>query len=224
MCAFDQTGYVCDHKRLTKGGLNDTEVGRQGGKGVMGYFGFGSGNTADEGGFSGIGQTDKAHIRNQLQIEFNFECLTRFTRLGKTGGAVGGCFKPGITETASTTIGNNDFFARSRKILDELAGLNIADQGSCGNFNNQIFAGFAGFVFSQTASSILGFQEFLISEIIEGTLARRCHHNDVTAPASISAIRTAARYVPFPSETYTTAPTFAGLDGYHRFINEFHAA
>ena len=142
-------------------------------KGIMAYFGLGSGNTADEGGFAGIGKTDKPHIRNQLQIEFNFECLTRFARLGKTGGAVGGCFKPGITETASTTIGNNDLFAGGCKILDEVTGLNVADQGSGGNFDNQIFAGFAGFVFTQTASSILGFQEFLISEIIEGSLARR---------------------------------------------------
>jgi hypothetical protein len=33
--------------------------------------------------------------------------LARFARLGKAWGAVGGCFEPGIAETASAAFGND---------------------------------------------------------------------------------------------------------------------
>ncbi len=63
--AFDQAGNVGQHEFAVLVG-HDTELGDQGGEGVVPDLGLGVGNLVDERAFARIGQAQEADIGEQL--------------------------------------------------------------------------------------------------------------------------------------------------------------
>ena len=96
-------------------------------------------NPADKRGFARIGETNQPNVRNQFKVEFNRYRLTGFAWLCKSGCAVGRGFEPGISQATPAALGDSDLFAGGGKILDALAGLSVADNGSAGNIDNPAF-------------------------------------------------------------------------------------
>ena len=68
--AFDQPGNVGQYKALLGPHTNDTQVGVQRGKGIVGDLRPSIGNGRNERGFAGIRHTEEAYISEHLQLQF----------------------------------------------------------------------------------------------------------------------------------------------------------
>ena len=97
---FDDAGDVCHYEAAEVPVLYNLQVGFQGGKLVIGNFGFGRGKGRQQGRFSRIGEPHKAHICQYLELEGNVLFLSGGARLGIAGGLVGGGFEMPVSTSA----------------------------------------------------------------------------------------------------------------------------
>ena len=67
--AFDEAGNIGDGAAAEAGELDDADSGLQGGERVGGDLGFGGGEFAEKGGFTGVGEADEADVGDASQFE-----------------------------------------------------------------------------------------------------------------------------------------------------------
>ncbi len=79
---WDESGDIFDGNSSTFV-FHDSEIRNQCSKWIIRYFWSDAGNCCDEGGFSSIGEADETDIRNELEFEFYFFCLSLVSQLSK---------------------------------------------------------------------------------------------------------------------------------------------
>ena len=70
-------------------GLDHTQIGNQGGEGVIGDFGLCRAHGCHQAGLAGTGEAHQGHIRYRLEFQDQVPVLTRFTQEGESGCAPG---------------------------------------------------------------------------------------------------------------------------------------
>ena len=69
MRAFDQPGNVGHHEGAKATTIDNAEIRRQRGKGIVGDLGPGGRDTRDQCGLACVGKTEQPHIRQELELE-----------------------------------------------------------------------------------------------------------------------------------------------------------
>src|SRR5205807_6964497 len=77
VCAFDQSGNVCDHKRAKVAEVHHAQVRLEGGKRIVSNLRTRRRNFRDQGRFPGIGKTNQPHVREQLEFELKLKLFAQ---------------------------------------------------------------------------------------------------------------------------------------------------
>jgi hypothetical protein len=224
MSALDQPWNIGHDKGFSPAVLDHTQVWRQCGEWIICDFGSGGGHRRDQRGFSGIGEADQAHVGQQFELEPDDSLAAGFSRLRKPGGLMRGGPKAMVSPSTAAALQQDVPLARLDKIFDQVAGIGVVNEGSCGDFDDEIFTIFTGLAFSLSGSSIPGPEQPPMPERIEGAPAIRGFQDHIAAPAPVPAVRSAAGNEPFAPETHASAAAVAGLGSDDRLVNELHSA
>src|ERR1700731_1874161 len=125
-----------------------------------------------------------------------------------------------IAPAAASALGNNHALIRVRKILKTLTGFVIVNNGSDGNFEYDAFAVAASAVGAFAVASALAFVFRVEAKMDERIVALTGLHDDIPAPATVAAGRTAARDKLLPAKGHAPVATVAGLNPDNCFINK----
>jgi hypothetical protein len=98
------------------------------------------------------------------------------------------------------------------------------DNRTRGDFDGEIFAAFAGFLFALTVAAVGCFKVFFVTEMVQGSLAGGNHKDYISPGTPVPAVGSAPRDKSLTPETYTAAASISGLNRDNGFINEFHSA
>ena len=124
--AFDDAGDVRHDEGAVVAVGDDAEVGDEGGEGVVGDFGFGGGDDGEEGGFSGVGESDEPDIGEDFEFEDDGALDAGFAGLGEAGGLVGGGFEVPVAEPSASSFDEEGSFAVGGDFADGLSGFGVA--------------------------------------------------------------------------------------------------
>jgi hypothetical protein len=87
---------------------------------------------------------------------------------------------------------------------------------------NTRFSTLPGLLLASTVTTSIRLEMTLKVEIDKGLLGTRCFDYHISASASISSVRAASGYVPFPSKTDTSSAAVTGSDVDFDLINKAH--
>jgi len=124
---FDDSRDIGDYKRRVLAEGNDSQLGDQGGEGVVGDLRAGGGNFGDKRGFSRIRETDDAHIGQELEFQAEPTFLPGPAGLGMAGRLAGGRGEAGVPASSPSPPGGAESFPGAGEILQEIPGLSFPD-------------------------------------------------------------------------------------------------
>ena len=162
--AFNNTGDICHDKGYAFIHIDHTQVGKQGGKMIVGDFGPGVGGNTQQSGFAHVGEAHQAHICQQLQLQNDIPLLALQSGLGKPGNLTSGRGIVGIAPAAAAAPGNDEIFACGH-VHNNLVGFGIPNHRASGNLDDEIFSPLAGHLPAQTVDTGLSGILALIPEI-----------------------------------------------------------
>lgn len=142
---------------------------------------------------AGIGQTNERSIGKQMQIKAKTTNLPGFTVLVEVGDAPTG--RKGSVSTASTASACRDEARpRRREISKQYSGI-VTDHGANRYGNEPVLALVSTAVIALSVRAALGTLMRVKVVFEQSTHGRRSHKQHVAPPASVAAVRTAARTV-----------------------------
>ncbi len=221
--AFDEAGEVGDGEGLGVGevaDLDDAEVGFEGGEGVVGDFGFGGGESGDEGGFADVGVADEAGVGEEAEFEAVVAGFAGSAEFVLAGGLVGGGGEVLVAASAAAAAGDDDGFVGAGEVVDELVGVVVVEEGADGDVEGDGGAGFAGAVGAHAVLAAAGFVFGVEAEVDEGVVGEGGRHEDVAAVSAVSAGGAAAGNEFFAAEGHAAVAAVAGLDADFCFVDE----
>ena len=109
---------------------DDAEVGDKGREGVVGDFGFGSGDYRKQGGLACIGEPYQAYIGQDFQFEDFPSFDSFFSRLGELGSLHRGRFEEVVAFAASSAFHQDHFFSVPCHFGFCFPAFGIADNGA----------------------------------------------------------------------------------------------
>ena len=223
VCAFDETGEVCDGEGLLVGPLSDgddSEVWFEGGEGVVGDFGFGGGEARDEGGFAYVGVSDEASVGEEAEFEAEVTFFSGAAEFVLAGGLVGAGGEVLVATAAAATTGDDDGVVGAGEVVDEFAGIVIEEEGSDGDLEGGGLACVTGAVGAEAVTSALGFVLGVEAEVDEGVVGEGGGHDDVTSVTTVSAGGAATGDELFATEGHAAVTAISGFYADSCFINK----
>jgi hypothetical protein len=160
MRAFDEAGEIGDRVGLGVGifaDLYDTEIGFEGGEGVVGDLGFGGGEAGDECGLADVRVAYKAGVGQETKFQAIGAFFTGAAEFVFARSLMGAGGKVLVAATAATAPGDDDSLIGMGEVVDQLAGLVVVEQGSDRDFQGSVLACLTGTVGAETVASALGF-------------------------------------------------------------------
>ena len=219
---FDQSRNVCHHKASVTAHPHYTQVGHQGGKGVVGHLGAGRRNRANKGGFTGIGQAQQTHICQHLQFQFDLANLTLGSRRGLPRRPVNTGLKAGVTQPMEATLSHFKGLAQLSQVAEYFAGLFIQHRGSHRNIEHQVLAAGSGAVRSPARLAILGFEVAGVAKVDKRVQTLGGQQDNAAAIAAIAAVRATFGDIFLPAKAHTAVTAVARLDFNCCFVDKFH--
>ena len=221
MSAFDQAWNVGDDEAVVVD-HHRAELGLEGGEGVIRDLRLGSGDGGKKGGFAGIGQTDQAGVRKQLEPKPDPALLALLAGLGEAGRLVGRGLEARIALTTASAFHQDDRSVRLFKIGQQ--GLTIfgKDLRPLWQVEKNIRAGRAGPVAAHAVGAAFGFEMLLVAKVDQGVQAFVDARDHATAVAAVAAIGAAAGNVFFTTEADAASTAVAGFDVDLGLIEETH--
>jgi hypothetical protein len=128
-----------------------------------------------------------------------------------------------IAFTADAASGDDEGFIASDTIFDEVSGFGVMNQGSRGDFDNQVIALFSGLLSTLTIFPVFCLKAFFKPKLGKRSTAGSGENDDIPALSTVAAVGAASGNVFFPSKADTALAPVAGLDRNLRFVNEFHS-
>lgn len=163
--ALDDAGDVGDDERLEVAVGHHSEVWGEGGEGVVGDFGFGVGEFADEGGLASIGEAHEAHVGEHFEFEGDPALGAGFAGLGEARGLHRGTLEVHVAESAAATFHNDEFLAVVEHLADGLAGLHVFDDGAEGHLDDGVGAVLAEALVFLAEAAVFGEHVFGVAEV-----------------------------------------------------------
>src|SRR3989449_7316614 len=141
-CSFDEPGDIGDHEAAIDPDTNHPEIRMQGGERVVGNFGAGSGDGANEGGLSGIGKSQQSNIGKHLQLELEPAMLAGLAGSRFSWRAVGARFEIDIAEAPFASPREQCDLLVLGEVSDRFPGLRVRDHGPRGHAQYDIIGTF----------------------------------------------------------------------------------
>ena len=207
--AFDESGDISEHIFVVVTDMHESEVGVFGGEGVIGNFGSGAGNPAEQSGFSGIGFADEPDVGDEFQFELDFAVFAGVTAFGFAWGAVDGICKAFVAAAAATAFGDNDRVTVILQVFEEVTVFEVTDECSGGHEDNGGFAAFSRTECTQAVFAAFGFPVPMTNEVTEGTEVAIRLNDDIATVAAVAPVRAAAWYKGFTPETAAAVSSVA---------------
>jgi hypothetical protein len=106
-----------------------------------------------------------------------------------------------IPSSASASVSAHELLSWGNQVGQHLTCLIIEDDGADRKGHHDILAGSSGAIGGTSLATDFCFVVFLVPEVEERGHARRCFKHDITAVASVAAVRPAAGHELFASKT-----------------------
>ena len=198
--------------------LHEAQVGVFRGEGIVGDFGRGFGEPAEQSGFARVGQADESHVRNQFEFEDHVAFFAGFAGFGFAGGLVGGGGEAFVALAAFAALGDDDGFPAFGQILEQMPAVGIADQSARRHADDGIFPAAAGSEIAFAVPAPLGFPMFMAHDVREAADVFIRDHNHAAAPSAVAAVGTAARHVGFPAKAHAAVAAVTRFTIYRHAI------
>ena len=127
---FDEPGNIGQHHRLKIIQFDDTQVGLQGGEGIISDLGPGTANDGKQSRFAGVGDTDNADVGNQFEFQQQPAFLPFLAALGDAGGLAHTVGEGGVAAAAPTAGQDNRLLVFFGQVGQKLAGGLVAYQSA----------------------------------------------------------------------------------------------
>ena len=209
MGALDEPRYIGNDKRPSLREAHCTQVRNEGSEWVVGDLGAGRGNLGYEGGFTGVGEADEAHLGEELQFEPDmplFSCpslLGKARRLATRGGEVH------VPLPAVSTPGHHAAIPVAREIVEDLAAIPVSHLSPDRDQEGQVRTAFSRLLLTPAMGTSGRPEMSLEVKIEEGLLGIRSLEDHITALAAVTAVGTAPRHELFTSEAQAPITTIA---------------
>ena len=215
---FDQAGNIRHDETARSVQVHNAQDGRQGREMIVGDLGPGVGHHGQQGGFSNVGKSDQTYVRNDLELQQEFQGLGRLAGLGVFGRLHGRCGVVHVAVAAPAAFEQEKTAVLTGHIRDDLAGRQLPDNGALRHFQDQVLSPFARAAFLFAVFAVLGFVFADMPEIHQGIQAFIYLQIDTAAVTAVTPVRTAGRNEFFPAEGYVSVSPFAAADNYLCFI------
>ena len=220
--AFDQTGDVGDHEALFRAHAHHTQVGVQGGEGVVGDLGAGVRDGRDQGGLAGVGHAQQADVGQHAQLELELEGFAGPADGLLARGTVGRGLVVQVAEAAITALGQQALFAVLEQLHHHFAGFVVADDGAHRHAQDDVLAGGAELVGASTLLAVARLVAAGVAVVDQGVDVAVSDHVDVPASPAVAPVGAAEGNEFLATEADASAATVAGGHINGGFIDEFH--
>src|SRR6266849_2283840 len=155
MCAFDEAGQISDDKGAaelrtvgarTSVRVNYTKIGLERSKGIVGNLRPCGRDDRDQRGFSGVRETDKADVGEQLEFEAKVTLPAGVAFFVFAGSLVPRLGKMLVAASATATLNDENALAGLGEVSDGFSGLFVEDKSAEGNLQDHVHARMAGAV------------------------------------------------------------------------------
>ncbi len=194
--AGDQTGDVRDGVDGRTGG-HHTEVGHQGGEGVVRDFRLGGREDRDQGGLSGARVADQGHVRDGLQLEDDVAGLAGLAQQREAGGLATGRGQCGVAEATAAALAGDEGGALADEVGQHLA-VAVEDHGAVGDRQHQVLAVLAGTVVARARRTIGGLAMRVVVVFEERGDGLVDDQDHIAAAAAVAAVGAAQRFELLP--------------------------
>ena len=194
---FDQTGHIGHHEALARTHTNHTQIGVQGGERIIGNFGAGIGDGRDQGGLARIGHPQKAHIGQDLELEFDESLFTQLAGCFLSWRAVDGALKAHIAKSTLTSLGHHDELTWCQELVQDFACFGVCNDGAHRHFENNVISCSTKHVRTHAMLPALGLMAPGKTEIHQGIETHIGHGIDVATATAVSTIGAAKFFVLF---------------------------
>ena len=216
---FNEAGQIRDDERAAKlrsvaagaaVSVDDTEIGFERGKGIIGDLWPGSGNDGDQRRFSSVWEADEAHVGEKFQLEAKMAFFAGESFLMFARGLVPGLGEMLIAASAAATVHDQYALAGRGQIRDDLAGLVVENEGANRDVENHVFPGVAGAIGTFAVAAAIGLEFAIVAIAEESIVIQIGFHIDAAAMASVTSGRTTARHVFLAAESHAAVAAVAG--------------
>jgi hypothetical protein len=205
---LDETGNV-GHDELGVVVAHDAQVGFERGERVVGDLRLGGADDADERALAHVGEADQRDVGHELQLQLQPLLVALLALLGERGGpaAVGG--ELGVAAAAAATAGRKPAVAVVGQVGEQLAGVQIGDDGALGHHHLQVLAALAVLVLAHSVHAVERPAVRMVAERQQRRHVAAGHQPDVAALAAVAAIGPTEGHRPFTAERHTARATVA---------------
>ena len=221
-CTFDQTRNIGDHKTLFCSHAHHAQMRVQGREGIVRNLRTGVGNGRNEGGLTGVGHSEKPHVRQDFEFQLQFAVFAFFAGSRLTRRPIRTRLKVQVPQAAAAALGEQLLVAVMRQIRHRHAGRHIHDLSPHGHPKHHIVAARAEAVRTAAVFAV-GRKEFLreaiVHERIDVLIGYRINAAAATAVATVG---TALRNEFFPAKARSAVAAFTGLHFNAGLVDKFH--
>src|SRR5581483_9193219 len=146
------------------------------------------------------------------------------TAIGASRCTVGGGFKMRIAETAIAAMREHDAFARFGQVGKQRFAVLFVNLRADRDLEHSVGAVGAVAILAHSAAAVFGEEMLLIPVINQRVEAGNGLGDNVSAPATVAAVRSAKLDKLFAPKRYAAVSAVAGADIDLGFIKEFHVA
>ena len=186
---------------------------------IVGNFGLGGGDHADEGGFAHVGEADQPHIRDDLEFQFQMQILPRQAGLGELGDLAGGRGKMAVAPAAAAALGHHHRLVAG-EVRHHKAGLSLLQNSAAGHTDDQVFRIRTTLALGAAVLAVLGGVFALVAEIHQSGQVIIGHKDDVAAAAAVAAVRAAGRHEFFAVEGHGAIAALACMQTDGGYVNK----
>src|SRR5438093_561522 len=221
MRALDQPGNVGEHEFAALR-THDAELRMQRRERIIGDLRLGRADDGEEGRLAGIGQTDEAGVRNQLQPQPDPALLAFLAGIGVARRAVGGGFEMRVAEAAIAAFGEHEFFAELGEVMDQRFAVLIKNLRADRHFQHDRFAVGTMAILAHAIGALRRLEVLLVAIVDQRVQPVDHLDDDVAATAAIAAGWAAELDVLLAAERHAAVTTVAGADIDLCLVKAFH--
>ena len=222
---LDQARDVGDDEATVVAQADDTQVGREGGEGIVRDLGAGRRDSRDQRGFSRIGKADQADVSEQLELEAEELLFTALTRLGASRRAIGGADEASVAATTAASARHEHALPFLREIGEQtrFALVLLVHERADGHRHVEVVRTLSCSIGSLAVLATPCLEVGVKAEVDEGVLRGDGGDVNRAARSSIATVWPAARHELLAAKAQAAIATGSGDDVDVDFVDEHRA-
>ncbi len=208
--AFYQTRNIRHDEAAVLIHAHHAEVRVHSGERIVRHFRAGGGYGADQGGFARVRHAQKPYVRQNLELQFEFEFFPRFAKGKLAGRTVGAGLEMQIAEPARPPLASSTFCSWCCRSATTFSGGGICDDCAYRHAQHDIFSPLAVTIGAAPVLSLFGAMNTGKAVIHQRIDVAVGNGKNTAATSAIAARRTAFWNVFFPAETCGAIASFSG--------------